>query len=135
VTPRSTAIQSERSRATSAPYAIAAKTSSWVSPGYSASNSASVMPSARKSRTSETRIRVPFMHGFPPQILGSIAIRCRRGFTLLPRMLLPVVLARLNGSLCGLFSRIWARSMLIRPLVWRRFAIRGRGAGPTEYPT
>jgi hypothetical protein len=37
---------------------------------------------------------------------------------------------------CGLFSRVWTRSMLIRPLVWRRFPIRRRGAGPsTEYPT
>ena len=143
------------------------------------------------------------------QILGSIVIRCRRGFTLLPRMLLPAVLARLDGSIparlrlsavhsrgspatalrhrdllarvleveaaeqpphtracqsrdgspcdqarcdqarwfgavqwtsgmifCGLFSRVWTRSMLIRPLVWRRFPIRRRGAGPsTEYPT
>src|SRR6266403_2966233 len=55
-----------RSRATSAPYAIGAKTSSWVSPRYSVSSSASVMPSERKSRTSETQIRVPFMHGLPP---------------------------------------------------------------------
>ena len=105
-----------RSRATSAPYAIAAKTSSWVSPGYSASNSASVMPSARKSRTSETQIRVPFMHGLPPQILGSIVIRCRRGFTLLPRMLLPAVLARLNGSNLARL-RLSARAAMVPPVI------------------
>jgi hypothetical protein len=79
------------SRAASAPYAIAAKTSSWLSPGYSASSSASVMSSARKSRMSETQIRVPLMQGLPPQILGSIEIRSRRGFTLLPRMVFLVV--------------------------------------------
>jgi hypothetical protein len=71
-----------RSRAASAPYAIAARTSSWVGPGYSASSSASVMSSARKSRISETQIRVPLMQGFPPQIRGSMLIRSRRGFTL-----------------------------------------------------
>jgi hypothetical protein len=73
-----------RSRAASAPYAIAANRSSWVSAGYSASNSASVIPSARKSRISETQIRVPFIQGLPPQILGSIEIRSRSGFTRSP---------------------------------------------------
>ena len=62
------------SRAASAPYAIAAKTFSWVSPGYWSSSSVSVMSSARKSRMSETQIRVPFMQGLPPQILGSMEI-------------------------------------------------------------
>src|SRR6266404_9068569 len=88
-----------RSRAASAPYAIAARTSSWVSPEYSASSSASVMSSDRKSRRRETQIRVPFMHGLPPQILGSIVIRSRRGFTLLPRMQLPAVVPQLNGPI------------------------------------
>jgi hypothetical protein len=88
-----------RSRAASAPYAIAASTSSWVSSGYWSSSSASVMSSARKSRISETQIRVPFMHGLPPQILGSMEIRSRRGFTLLPRMRSPTVLPQLNGSI------------------------------------
>jgi hypothetical protein len=88
-----------RSRAASAPYAIAAKTSSWVSPGYSASSSASVMPSERKSRMSETQIRVPLTHGLPPQILGSIVIRSRRGFTLLPSHTFVEVLPPLNGSI------------------------------------
>jgi hypothetical protein len=88
-----------RSRAASAPYAIAANTSSWTSSGYSASSSASDMPSERKSRTSETQIRVPLMQGLPPQILGSMAIRFRRGLTFLRRMLFPEALPQLNGSI------------------------------------
>jgi hypothetical protein len=78
-----------RSRAVSAPYAIAASTSSCVSPGYCSKISASVMPSARKSRISETQIRVPFTHGLPPQILGSMEIRSSRGFTSLPHASVP----------------------------------------------
>src|SRR5438876_11907843 len=50
-------------------------------------------------RTSETQIRVPLMQGLPPQILGSMVIRSRRGFTLLPRMRSPAALPPLNGSI------------------------------------
>jgi hypothetical protein len=39
------------------------------------------------------------MHGLPPQILGSMEIRSRRGFTLLPRIRSPVVLPALDGSI------------------------------------
>ena len=103
------------SRAASAPYAIAANTSSRVNPGYSASNSASVMPLARKSRMSETQIRVPFIQGLPPQILGSIVIRSKRGFTALPR------------TICRRFSyRVARQSSTTLPVVrqpWLRYRV------------
>src|SRR6266478_1359291 len=54
--------------------------SSCARPGYSASNSASAMPDASRSRISETQMRVPLMQGFPPHIPGSIEIRCSCGF-------------------------------------------------------
>jgi hypothetical protein len=41
----------------------------------------------------------PLMHRLPPQILGSMEIRSRRGFTLLPRMRPPTVLPQLNESI------------------------------------
>jgi hypothetical protein len=59
-----------RSRLASAPYAIAAKTSSWVSPGYSVTSSASVMSSERKSRTSETQILVPLCRAYRHKFRG-----------------------------------------------------------------
>ncbi len=37
-------------------------------------------PEARKSSNSETQIRVPRMHGFPAQIIGSTEIRRSRSF-------------------------------------------------------
>src|SRR5271166_6583341 len=49
--------------------------SSYVSCGYSTSSSASVSPSARKSRISDTHMRVPLIYGLPPQIRGSREIR------------------------------------------------------------
>jgi hypothetical protein len=94
-----------RSRAASAPYAIAASTSSWVSPGYWSSSSASVMSSARKSRISETQIRVPFMHG------------CRRKFSGLWKF------APEEGSRCCLVC------------VRRRFSRNSTGQSSTAPPT
>ena len=76
-----------RTRAASAPYAIAAKTSSWVSPGYSPSSSASVMPSDRKSRTSETQIRVPLMQGFAAANFRVYGYSLKKRVHALPRML------------------------------------------------
>ena len=49
----------------SAPYAMAARTSSSVSCGYSSNTSAVLMPLARKSSNNETQIRVPRIHGLP----------------------------------------------------------------------
>jgi hypothetical protein len=73
----------------------------------------------------------------PSQPVSPSAIPVLRAFGAVDAV--GAVEAGLGGAsrlFCGLFSRIWARSMSIRPLVWRRFAIRRRGAGPsTEYPT
>lgn len=68
-------IGTNRSRASSAPYAMQASTSSRLSCGYSARICSIDSPDARKSRTSETQIRVPATHGFPWLIRGSITIR------------------------------------------------------------
>src|SRR5262252_487545 len=78
---RSIGTGTTRSRAASAPYAIAARTSSWTSWGYSANSSASVRPSARRSRMRDTQIRVPLTQGLPPQTAGLMVIRSRSVFT------------------------------------------------------
>lgn len=59
---------------------IAVNTSSRTNCGYSANNSSTVDPAARKSSTNETQIRVPRIHGFPKQTDGSTAMRASNGF-------------------------------------------------------
>lgn len=67
--------RSRRSR--SAANTQQARMSSLVSSGKSARMSASVMPEARYSSTSETVIRSPRMHGFPLRLPGSTVMRLR----------------------------------------------------------
>jgi len=61
-------------------YAIAALISLGRSVGYSLKIDAFVVPSARLSRTTETMMRVPLIHGFPWQILACTLIRFKRLF-------------------------------------------------------
>ena len=84
-TTRSIGTGKPRSRATSAPYAIAARTFSWTNSGYCTNSSASVMPSARKSRISDTQMRVPLIQGLPPQTTGSKEIRSSSLFMVDPQ--------------------------------------------------
>lgn len=73
-----------RSRLISAPYAIAARTSSRFNCGYASNTSSIVVPEARKSRSSDTQILVPRMHGLPKQTRGSTAILLRISFIAQP---------------------------------------------------
>ena len=50
----------------------------------SAMISSMLIPLARKSRMSETQMRVPRMQGLPKQTFGSTEIRCKSGFIALP---------------------------------------------------
>lgn len=52
-----------------------ARRSPGSSPGYCARISASVQPSAIRSRINETQMRCPRMQGFPWQTLGSLVMR------------------------------------------------------------
>ena len=64
-----------RRRSRSAANTKQARISSLVSSGKSARISASVMPEARYSRTSDTVIRSPRIHGFPLRLPGSTVMR------------------------------------------------------------
>src|SRR5439155_18076790 len=75
---RSVGMSTKRSRAISAPYAMAARMSSAVSCGYASRSSGALTPSARLSRMSDTQMRVPRMHGLPKHTLGSIEMRLKR---------------------------------------------------------
>src|ERR1035437_9667889 len=59
---------------------MAEKMSSRLSCGYSARSSSIVRPSANISRTNDTHIRVPLMHGLPKQMLGLTDIRSNSSF-------------------------------------------------------
>src|SRR5437899_10635035 len=65
-------------RSRSAAKARQARMSSRIKSGKSRRMSSSLMPDAMYSRTSDTVIRKPRMHGLPPRFPGSIVIRDRQ---------------------------------------------------------
>src|SRR4030067_441989 len=73
--------------------------SSLASWGYSARTSSMVMPFAKKSRMSDTQMRVPRIQGLPKQTFGSTDMRLRSGVISSPPYLAKYYYSNLRTSM------------------------------------